>query len=75
MFLLPSATDRGLGSEKFCIGPSVVALTQPGKWTAGCLLNQIWSVSGANDRADVSSPFLQPFVNYNLGGGLSAGVS
>jgi len=29
-------------------------------------------VSGANDRDDVNSTYLQPFLNYNLGGGLSA---
>jgi len=73
--LLPAATSNALGSEKFGIGPSVVALTQPGPWTIGALFNQIWSVSGASDRADVNSTFLQPFANYNLGGGLSAGVS
>ena len=33
--LLPTATDNALGSEKFGIGPSVVLLTQPGKWTLG----------------------------------------
>jgi len=75
VFLLPAATSNALGSEKFGIGPSVVALTQPGPWTIGALFNQIWSVSGANDRADVNSTFLQPFANYNLGGGLSAGFS
>lgn len=75
VFLLPAATNTALGSEKFGIGPSVVALTQPGKWTIGGLYNQIWSVSGANDRDDVSSMFLQPFANYNLGSGLSAGVA
>lgn len=75
VFLLPTATNNGLGSEHFGVGPSVVALTQPGKWTIGILGNQIWSVSGANDREDVNSTFLQPFANYNLGGGLSTGVS
>ena len=75
VFLLPAATHASLGSEKFGIGPSVVALAQPGPWTVGILFNQIWSVSGANDRDDVNSTFLQPFLNYNLGGGLSAGVS
>jgi len=75
VFLLPAATSNALGSEKFGIGPSVVALPQPGPWPIGALFNQIWSVSGANDRADVNSTFLQPFANYNLGGGLSAGVS
>lgn len=75
VFLLPVATSASLGSEKFGIGPSAVALTQPGHWTVGILFNQIWSMSGANDRDDVNSTFLQPFMNYNLGGGLSTGVS
>ena len=75
VFLVPSATNASLGSEKFGIGPSAVALVQPGAWTIGALFNHIWSVSGANDRADVNSTFLQPFANYNLGGGLSVGVT
>jgi hypothetical protein len=75
VLLLPSATNNALGSEHFGLGPSVVALAQPGKWTVGALFNQIWSVSGANDRDDVNSTFLQPFANYNLGGGLSVGAS
>ena len=72
---LPAATNNALGSEKFGLGPSVVALTQPGDWTVGALFNQIWSISGASDRGDLNTTFLQPFVNYNFGGGLSAGVS
>ena len=74
VFLLPTATNNALGSEKFGIGPSAVVLTQPGPWTIGLLFNHIWSTSGANDREDVSSTFLQPFVNYNLGGGLAVGA-
>jgi hypothetical protein len=73
-FLIPTATNNGLGSEKFGFGPSVVALAQPGKWTVGALFNQIWSVDGANDRADVNQMFLQPFLNYNLGEGLAVGA-
>jgi hypothetical protein len=74
VFLLPAATNNALGAEKFGIGPSVVMLTQPGPWTVGFLFNHIWSTSGAADREDVNSTFLQPFVNYNLGGGLSLGA-
>ena len=73
--LLPVATNNALGSEKFGIGPSAVALVQPGPWTVGVLFNQIWSTSGAVDRSDVNSTFLQPFANYNLGGGLSVGAT
>jgi hypothetical protein len=75
VFLLPAATNAALGSEKFGIGPSVVALTQPGPWTVGFLFNHIWSTSGANDREDVNATFVQPFANYNLGGGLAVGAT
>ena len=75
VLLLPAATNNALGSEKFGIGPSAVALTQPGNWTIGVLFNQIWSTSGAKDREDVNATYLQPFANYNLGSGLAVGVS
>lgn len=74
VFMLPAATNTALGSDKFAIGPSVVALTQPGPWTLGLLFNHLWSTSGASDRDDVNSTFLQPFVNYNLGQGLAVGA-
>jgi hypothetical protein len=73
--LLPTATDNALGTEKFGLGPSVVVLSQPANWTLGFLFNHIWSTSGATDRTDVNQTFLQPFANYNLGSGLSVGVS
>jgi hypothetical protein len=72
--LIPTATNQNLGTEKFGLGPSVVALVQPGQWTVGALWNQIWSVDGANDREDVNAMYLQPFANYNLGQGLAAGA-
>jgi hypothetical protein len=73
--LLPTATNQALGTEKFGLGPSLVVLTQPGKWTVGMLANQLWSTSGAIDRAAVNSMLLQPFLNYNLGKGLAIGTS
>lgn len=73
--LLPTASDNALGTQKFGIGPTVVVLTQPGKWTLGTLFNHIWSTSGATNRKDVNSTYLQPFANYNLGSGLAVGVS
>ena len=65
-FLLPTASDDVLGSGKFSIGPTVVALTQPGHWTLGVLVSNLFSVAGPSDRADVNSMTLQYFVNYNL---------
>ena len=72
---MPTATNKAIGSEKFGIGPTVVVLTQPDKWTLGALFNQIWSTSGNTNRTDVNTTFLQPFANYNLGSGLSVGAS
>jgi len=63
-FLLPTATDELLGSEKWGLGPTAVVLKQSGPWTYGALGNHIWSVAGADDREDISSTFLQPFVSY-----------
>jgi hypothetical protein len=65
-FLLPTASDDVLGTGKFSIGPTVVALVQPGKWTLGALVSNHFSVAGPSDRADVNSMTLQYFVNYNL---------
>jgi hypothetical protein len=73
--LLPTATNNTLGAEKFAVGPSAVALAQPGQFTVGVLFNHLWSTSGANDRQDVNQTFLQPFVNYNLGDGLALGAN
>jgi hypothetical protein len=72
---LPAATNGALGTEKFGVGPTAVVLTQPGNWSFGLLANQIWSTSGANDREDVNRTYLQPFMHYNLGSGLSVGAS
>lgn len=63
-FLLPTATDRALGGEKWGIGPTGVVLTQNGPWTVGALANHIWSFAGDSDRDDVNATFLQPFVTY-----------
>jgi hypothetical protein len=65
-FLIPTATDRSLGTGKFSIGPSIVALIQPRKWTLGLLVDNLWSVAGPSDRPNVNSMTLQYFVNYNL---------
>jgi hypothetical protein len=64
VFLLPTATEPLLGSEKLGLGPTAVALKQSGPWTVGLLCNHIWSVGGEEDRSDVNTTFLQPFVNY-----------
>ncbi|HEX8814764.1 MAG TPA: neuromedin U [Terriglobales bacterium] len=64
--LLPTATDDVLGTGKWCAGPSFVALVQPGHFTIGALVSNLWSFAGSSSRADVNTMTLQYFVNYNL---------
>ena len=64
VFLLPTASKPLLGSEKWGLGPTGVALVQQGPWTYGALANHIWSVAGDDTRADVSTTLLQPFLSY-----------
>ena len=66
VFVIPTATSKALGQGKLSIGPSIVALVQPGKWTFGTLVNNVWSVAGPSDRSDVNQMTFQYFVNYNL---------
>ena len=63
-FLLPTATDDRLGSEKWAAGPTVVMLKQSHGWTVGVLANSLWSFAGNDDRDQVKSTFVQPFVVY-----------
>jgi hypothetical protein len=65
--LLPTATRTGvLGQGKFGVGPTAVALLQPGKWTVGALVNNVFSVAGQSSLPDVNQFLLQYFINYNL---------
>src|ERR1700677_471746 len=68
-FVLPTATSTQTGQGKFSIGPSVVALMQPGHWTVGVLINNLFSVAGSSHRPDVNQMLLQYFINYNLNKG------
>jgi len=63
--LIPSATDDLLGGGKWGVGPTVIGLKQIGGVTIGALANHIWSVAGSDDRADINSTYIQPFLSYN----------
>jgi hypothetical protein len=65
VFLLATGTDDLLGTDQWGIGPTFVGLKQEGPWTYGMLTNHIWSFAGDDDRPDVNSTFLQPFLAYN----------
>ena len=64
VFLLPTASEDVLGSEKWGVGPTGVALRQQGTWTYGMLANHVWSYAGDDNRQDYDRTFVQPFVTY-----------
>lgn len=64
VFLIPTATDAILGTEKWGVGPTAVVLKQHGPWTYGALANHIWDVAGDDSRGSVNATFLQPFVSF-----------
>jgi hypothetical protein len=64
--VLPTATNSVLGQGKWSMGPSVVVLAQPGKWTLGGLVNNVFSFAGQTSRKDVNQMVFQYFLNYNL---------
>jgi hypothetical protein len=67
--ILPTATNPVLGQGKWSLGPSVVVLAQPGKWTLGALVNNVWSFAGQSSRPNVNQMLFQYFINYNLNKG------
>jgi hypothetical protein len=64
--VIPTATSQYLGQGKLSLGPSFVALAQPGHWTIGARMNNVWSIAGSGGRPDVNQMLLQYFVNYNM---------
>ena len=77
VFALPTTTDPFLGSGKWSIGPTAVALKQAGQITYGALVNHLWSVAntGNYERADVNQTYLQPFLSYTTKTAVTFGVS
>lgn len=63
VFLLPAGHDD-LTADKWGIGPTAVLLKQDSGWTYGALANHIWSFAGNDQRRDISSTFIQPFLSY-----------
>lgn len=74
VFLIPTATDDLLGTEKWGAGPTAVVLKQTGPWTYGGLANHIESFAGKGGRADISSTYINPFVSRVFHGGWTLGT-
>lgn len=68
-FVLPTATSDRYASDKWAAGPAFVALTMPGNWVTGLLIQNVWSFAGDSDANEVNKFLFQYFINYNLSDG------
>ena len=76
IFLIPTGTSDLLGTGKWGAGPTALALKQTSTgWTYGALVNQIWSFAGNDNRTNVNSTYLQPFLSKALGQGRTITVN
>ncbi|MBW1749709.1 MAG: neuromedin U [Deltaproteobacteria bacterium] len=64
-FLIPTASDDSLGSEKWGAGISAILLDTPGRWVYGGIVSNVWSTGGTGEK-DVNLLTLQYFINYNF---------
>lgn len=64
VLMLPTVTDESLGTDKWGIGPTAVALKQTGLWTYGGLINHIESFAGDLKRNNLSALFVPPLLSY-----------
>lgn len=74
-FLVPIATDKLLGTEKFGVGPSALVMHQGKGLSVGFIANQIWSVAGNEDRADFNQFYTQIFLTHSYKSGATLGVT
>lgn len=69
--LWPTATRDVLGRRKWAVGPSGAVVVASGELTVGVVADHLWSVAGADTRADVNRTFVQPFVAVTFSKGTS----
>lgn len=74
-FLVPTATDKFLGTEKFGIGPSLLVMHQGKGLSVGFIANQIWSVAGNENRSDFNQFYTQIFLSHSYKSGASLGIT
>lgn len=62
----PTASDDTLGSGKWSLGPSFDYEYESGRWFAGAIALQLWSIAGDDDRKSVNMLMIKPFAYYSL---------
>ena len=63
--MLPTRTDADLGSNRLGLGPSGLVYYARGAWSAGAVVQNVWSLGGTGIN-EVNEFGLQYIFNYNL---------
>lgn len=73
---LPTGTDPSLGSNVWGLGPATVVVKTAGPIVAGVLVNNVFSLGGSKGPpgSRYSLLTINPFFNYNFGGGWFIGT-
>ena len=66
--MLPTRTDPALGSDRLGLGPTGVVFYAKDAWSAGLVLQNVWSLGG-EDGNKVNTLGAQYIFNYNLADG------
>jgi len=74
---LPTITSKTLGSNVWGVGPTFVVVRTDSPWVYGMLVNNVFSLGGTSGRGGTSYSVItiNPFVNYNFGGGWFVGTT
>jgi hypothetical protein len=75
VFQVPTISDKTLGSNVWGAGPTAAIVYMKGPWVAGGLANNVFSLGGTQGLGGTryNTFLLQPFANYNFGGGWYVG--
>ena len=73
---LPTITSKTLGSNVWGAGPAFVVVRMDSPWVYGALVNNVFSFGGTSAPGGTrySVMTVNPFVNYNFGGGWFVGT-
>src|SRR5262249_27384916 len=69
---IPTHNNKELGNDNWGAGPTLVLLhlDHGDPWVYGVLANNIWSLTDDKQGGSYNTGLIEPFVNYNLKGGL-----
>ena len=75
VMLVPTATDKKLGGEKWAMGPAIGLVARKEKMLIGLFSQNLFTFAGDDDRTDINVSIIQPILNYSLPDHWSVGLS